>query len=117
MSSSNNIPKFEHNGYIAVLTSPQYGAGWSTWSDPEEREFMMFDPDIVELILNNQHLSVFERIKEISLIVSVKGYNSYSGGLDQLVVNWVPKGTKFRIVEDDGNEKIELESNIVWDVA
>jgi hypothetical protein len=113
-----NVPKFEHNGCVAVLVSPDYGAGWSSWALPEEREYMLFDPDIVEILTDEKsRRTAADRVEDIALVVKIKGYQSYSGGLDQLQVVWIPVGTRFRIIERDGDEKVEMEGSVVWDIA
>ena len=33
------MKKLERNGKIAILYSPEYGAGWSTWNNHEELIF------------------------------------------------------------------------------
>jgi len=40
-----------------------------------------------------------------------------SGSCSRLEIVEVPAGEKYRIIEYDGNESIELESDIAWDVA
>ena len=35
------------DGRVAVLVSPGFGAGWSTWADRELRERLLFDPEVV----------------------------------------------------------------------
>ena len=35
------------DGRVAVLVSPGFGAGWSTWADRELRKRLLFDPEVV----------------------------------------------------------------------
>ena len=44
---------FNADGQVAVLYSPGYGAGWSTWNDFSG--CLIFDSRIVELVLQNKH--------------------------------------------------------------
>jgi hypothetical protein len=41
----------------------------------------------------------------------------YCGGLEDLVITWVPVGERFRIEEYDGSESLVLESNQRWMTA
>ena len=40
------------DGYVAVLYSPGYGAGWYSWHRKEE---LLYDPTIVQMVLENRH--------------------------------------------------------------
>lgn len=112
------VKKLERDGLVAVLVSPDYGAGWSSWANPEEREAMLFDPDIVQAVLDHEASgNKTLMVRQIEQIVEIKRYQSYTGGLEQLRVVWIPKGVHFRVTEYDGSEGIELASQIIWDVA
>lgn len=39
------------DGKVAVLISPGYGAGWSTWASDEDVEFFLFDATMVKAVL------------------------------------------------------------------
>lgn len=93
------VPRLEKNGRVAVLYSPGYGAGWSTWNDEENKEILLFDKEIVEAVLRND----IEKAKEIA---NEKAPGAYLGGGHQLEVRWLPKGTVFEIDEYDGNEEV-----------
>jgi len=41
----------------------------------------------------------------------------YLGGMEDLMVQWVDEGKKFRIEEYDGNESIEVFDEEVWFIA
>ena len=41
--------KVVRDGKVAVLISPGFGAGWSTWADDEISEFVLFHKDLVEM--------------------------------------------------------------------
>ncbi len=92
------VNKLEKNGQIAVLYSPGYGAGWSTWAHDHEEEFL-FDPEVAQAILDGNKELAERLAKE-------KWPDEYFGGLDDLRVEWVPKGTRFYIHEYDGNESV-----------
>ena len=82
---------------VAVLISPGFGAGWYSW---EHEESMLFDPGLVQLIL--QGASFDEKLE----YTSTKWPDAYMGGLEDLEVQWVPVGTEFMIDEYDGSESI-----------
>lgn len=92
--------KLIRDGKVAVIYSPGFGAGWSTWGDGMHRESKMFDAELAEAILSGDE-------RRIQLVAGLKWPLDYNGGLRDVVVAWVPVGTKFRIKEYDGSESIE----------
>ena len=99
--------KLVRDGKVAVLVSPDYGAGWYSWHKIEE---LLYDPSIV-LWLEAKELEKIEHY------LTLKYPNEYFGGLDDLTVEWIDQGTEFRIDEFDGAESIELKANTKWLVA
>lgn len=93
------MKKLERDGKVAVLVSPGFGAGWSTWN----REFpdMLFDPDIAQALLNSDR-------DKAEVLTKEKYPAAYEGGLRDLEVQWLDKGTRFFIHEYDGNEHVEI---------
>lgn len=99
-----------HNGDgdVAVLYSPGYGAGWSTWAI-EHSANVVFDRRLVELVLND------ERDKITEELMSSLGYKDvYVGGANMLEIAWLKPGTHFRIDEYDGNESIVTIDNLYY---
>lgn len=90
---------------IYIIYSPGYGAGWSTWGDT----FSCLDQELAVAILNNS--------PDINSIAEKNWPGQYQGGLSDCVVTTVPKGTRFRINEYDGNESLEIESEPSWLIA
>jgi hypothetical protein len=92
------MEKLVVDGKVAVLYSPGYGAGWSTWNTvyPE----IIFDPAIVKLVIE-------KRFDELETFVTLKYEKIYTGGLMDLEVVWVKEGRLFKIEDHDGNEFIE----------
>ena len=94
------------NGKVAVLVSPDFGAGWSTWN--ENHPELLFDPEVVALV-------EADRKDDIEEVMNARyGKNAiYCGGTRGLEIEWLPLGTEFRIDEYDGSESIETkeESN------
>lgn len=92
------MQKLVKDGSVAVLVSPGFGAGWSTWSnDPT----LCFDKDIIEKILS-------EEFDEAIEIAESKYPGVYVGGVNQCVVEWIPEGAVFKIDEYDGHETISI---------
>lgn len=46
------MEKLEKDGKVAILYSPGFGAGWSTWNS-EWADQLVFDKEIAEAILND----------------------------------------------------------------
>lgn len=99
--------KVIRNGMVAVLYSPGYGAGWSSWGTYEE---LMFDPEIVHLVETNQRDLIEQNLKD-------RGYDFHTSGASTLKIEWMPEGTQFKIVEHEGNEYIEYRDSDDWTVA
>lgn len=43
------------DGKVAVLISPDYGAGWSTWVSEQDKEALLFHAQIVKEVLDGNH--------------------------------------------------------------
>lgn len=110
------MTKHMRDGKVAVLYSPGFGAGWSTWADDKEAQLLLFDPHIAE-ILEEYPENCEERHDRINQIFALKGYESYPGGQEQLTICWLEPGTVFRVHEYDGSESIVLQQDDDWQVA
>lgn len=117
------IEKYVKDGKVAVLVSAGYGAGWSTWN--WTRLGMLFDPVIVELVLERTQLEKQEAEEAAIDAINNKIYDyakakypdadlSAVYGLD---VEWVEQGVEFRIHEYDGSESIHFHSGEIWITA
>jgi hypothetical protein len=89
-------------GEVGVLVSRGYGVGWSTWNNFEYSEYLCMDKTLVEMKLKGvstedvrEHLS---KVKEVYFYVS---------GWEDAEVEWLERGTNFRINVYDGNESLE----------
>jgi hypothetical protein len=49
--------------------------------------------------------------------MELKYPEAYTGGIDTLVVAWIPEGTAFRIHEYDGAESLEIKEELNWLIA
>ena len=103
-----SLNKLVDNDRVAVLYSPGFGAGWSTWNQavPE----ILFDPVIVDFVEKDQW-------NELATYVTLKYPGIYDSGMRDLAVAWLPVGTEFRIHEYDGSESIEIKEELAWMVA
>lgn len=106
------MEKLIKNGYVAVLVSRGYGAGWYSW---EGDEAMLFDPVLAEILESEDYLEGHtDKLEEVA---KQRYPIAYLGGLDGLSVHWVPEGVRFRIEEYDGAESLRLESSYNWITA
>ena len=102
--------KVVENGLVAVLYSPGYGAGWSTWNyDHELDGTLLFHPSIVEMVRNNRQNEIDEDWLVKNLGEEFRYV--YCGGAEQLEIEWWPEGTIFRVDEYDGSESITIISD------
>lgn len=93
------MKKVIENGKVAVLYSPGFGAGWSTWNDDNR---IVFDSRIVEKVMSMRQSEITDKFMK-SL-----GYTGYWGGAANLEIKWISEGTIFEIEEYDGNEDIHI---------
>ena len=103
------VDKVIRDGKVAVLYSPGFGAGWSTWAyNPEHKEQMVFCPALVFAL---------EKGEDLEVVAEALFPGEYHRGLADLKVCWIPMGEKFRISEYDGSESIELLDQISHYIA
>ena len=99
------------DGKVAVLWSPGFGAGWSTWDRGSRDENICFDAEVVQWVLDGKpNAGEFMNATEERL-------KTYCGGMRDLVTHWVDPGSKFRIEEYDGSESIHFEDQTEWITA
>ena len=101
------------DGRVAVIYSPGFGAGWSTWNTEysEYGEQLIFDPGLADLIINQRSW------EKIEAYVTLKWPGVYIGGLEQARVEWVAPGTEFKITEYDGSESLQFRDGEEWITA
>ena len=100
------LKKVVRDGKVAVLISPDHGAGWYTWHHVEE---LLYDPVIVSMVEAN--LDSYD-IAEIS--EEMYGKDHYYDGAKGLEIQWVPVGTEFLVMEYDGAEFLYFKDKIEW---
>ena len=93
------MKKVERDGKVAVIVSPGFGAGWSTWAD--EPEAAVFAPDVVAWIEAGKP-------DDPELMEAFGEKYGYVGGLYRAEIEWLPKGTQFIIDEYDGSEGLTI---------
>jgi len=97
------IEKFIKDGQVAVLVSPGFGAGWSTWNyDSEQIEFMLFDANCVKAVLAGQPE------KAAQIVQNQFDEHVCVLGAEDLTVEFIEQGQRFRINEYDGSETLVL---------
>jgi hypothetical protein len=94
------MEKVIKDGKVAVLYSPGYGAGWSTWAKEAYRETLCMDARLVNLVLANDRDAAGLLAMELCPDVHV-------GGADDLAVYWIRQGHQFKVDEHDGNEWVQ----------
>ena len=104
------MKKIIKDGRVAVLYSPGFGAGWYTWNQDKVGPEIIFDPNIVEYVEN-------EDWDKCRTYVELKYPDIYTGGLSDLRVSWLKENTLFRIHEYDGSESIEVKEDLDWLIA
>jgi hypothetical protein len=102
------MQKKTENGLVAVLYSPDFGAGWYTWHNVAE---LLFDPKVVDMVMEKTSAETIELYCK-----TVYGDHYYAGSCD-LEVAWVPTGTEFVIDEYDGAETITFKDKVTWVIA
>lgn len=106
--------KLIRDGKIAVLYSPGYGAGWSSWADNKIRDFLIFDEGLVKFAEAKSPASEVEKYLKAKL---GKDGDIYTGGWEDIEVEWLPEGEAFVIEEYDGNESIQTKDSTNWHTA
>ena len=96
------------DGLVAVLYSPDFGAGWYTWHNIAE---LLFDPKVVDMVMEKTSPETIE------LYCKTVYGDHYYGGAEDLEVAWVPTGTEFVIDDYDGNESITFKDKVNWVTA
>jgi hypothetical protein len=100
--------KVVRDGLVAVIYSPDYGAGWYSWHDIQG---LLFDPVLVDMIENT---ATPEAIEEYC-------HKTYDCGrllgCNNLDIVWIPEGTEFLIEEYDGSETIRFKEKQEWVTA
>lgn len=95
---------------IAVLVSPGFGAGWSTWNR-EHGQFLAFDSTLVDMA---ERGASSDEVEEYLKKTLGEDAYVYMGGWSDIEVEWLPVGTSFYIHEYDGSESTKTNEDLVW---
>lgn len=113
MDTNRTPKKVIRNRKVAVLVSPGFGAGWSSWNTGPLEEFLLFD----ERLVLAKEAGHDEADIEALMGAWFGDDQPYIGGWDQVVIEWVPVGTQFRIDEYDGSETLRTLGNTPYFTA
>tara|TARA_A200000159_G_scaffold163425_1_gene189623 strand:- start:7695 stop:8042 length:348 start_codon:yes stop_codon:yes gene_type:complete len=97
---------------IAVIYSPGFGAGWSTWNQ-EYAEILLFHKELA-LYVDSESDKFEGELKSICDRLCGPDSDVYVGGSRNLSLKWVPEGTEFVIQEYDGSEQIRVKDSYEW---
>jgi len=102
--------KVVRDGKVAVLYSPGFGAGWSTWDN--EKDFLMFDSKLVEFAESGAPE------EDVEIYLRSVNKSAYTGGWDDIKIKWISQGSRFKIDEYDGSESIVFaDDKDIWTTA
>lgn len=102
----------EDGDKYAVLVSPDYGAGWSTWNYRE----MAYDKRVVEFWMAHKGQDPRNSVEAEAYFEELGYHDVYFGGFKSLRMTWVPRGKAWRIDEYDGSEGIIFQGDENWTV-
>lgn len=103
------MEKLEKDGKVAVMISPGFGAGWSTWNG-EFGDALLFDAEIAQAVVDGDK-------EKAARIAEQKYPGVYLGGAGDLVVCWLNKGAAFEVDEYDGSESLHVIGDRNYTVA
>jgi hypothetical protein len=98
------MEKVIKDGKVAVLVSDGWGAGFHSWGAPVEA---IFDPTLIDFIEKKHIQEAIDYVEETYP-------NAFTGGIEDLCIEWIPEGAKFIITEYDGSESIQLMDDTDW---
>lgn len=101
------VEKVIRDGKVAVLYSPGFGAGWSTWNMVDDHQnIALFHPKIVNMVEAGKASEIDEEWIEREFGID---HSFYCGGSSELKIEWISLGKKFVVVDYDGSEQIITE--------
>jgi len=103
---------------MKILIAPSFGAGWSTWSyEGKKHEIATYKP-IIDYIEAGGDRNGLVTVNEGSLVQRMLDdleLNSfYTGAALDLVVDEIPDGSFYRLMEFDGSESLETPGAVEW---
>tara|TARA_Y100000034_G_scaffold105363_1_gene132634 strand:- start:280 stop:615 length:336 start_codon:yes stop_codon:yes gene_type:complete len=110
------VEKFKRDGMVAIIISPGFGAGWSTWNQREDiAEFLLFDKTLVQYCKDGADITlvrdhIYSKFDDANDYVSL-------GGWEQADIRWLDEGTHFSINDYDGSESVQVRDDEYWRIA
>ena len=110
-----DVPKYiNDDDEVAVLYSPGYGSGWSTWND---NPAILFDIKLVMWVLEGKPSNQLKSLEEYVKTAYDEDHIYVGSNLPSLKIRWVPYNTRFIMTEYDGSEEVVLEKEMNWIIA
>jgi hypothetical protein len=104
------MEKIERDGKVAVLYSPGFNAGWSTWAGDDQKAALCMDARIVGPFVAGDKAGAVAAAEAMFP-------DLYTGGADNLTVMWIEKGKAFEVEEYDGSESVHVLGDRAYLVA
>lgn len=105
---------YNERGDVAVLYSPGYGSGWSTWN-LDHKAALLFEPVVAKWVIDGKPDADRQRVVEY-LETSYPGI-FLGSGFERLEVGWLEPGTEFLVLEYDGYEEIRPKTSFHFATA
>jgi hypothetical protein len=112
----------DKHGNVAVVISPGYGGGWSTWMDIDPSNAV-----VAFVVLTGGKATIHGAVKddpEHSIVVDnglgwmyLEWYERGNMRGEDLRISWLSPGTAYQVSEYDGSESLETRDNMNWHVA
>lgn len=111
------IELYTKGDQVAVLVSPGFGAGWSTWVWEDEYNSLAYDKRVIDFWLQHKDDKAFMQEidsryenptkEETARFFKSLGYDYvYMGGFADIELEWVDIGVPWTITEYDGHETL-----------
>ena len=116
------MEKFIRDGKVGIVISSGYGTPWSSYAFNEEKEkHMLFDSNLVELVLNMEKAPSHEKADARYAIeqycISQEYVDLEYPNVPELKVIWIPVGMEFCVREYDGAEYVLYKHKMIVHTA
>lgn len=107
---------YNERGMYGVIVSSGYGAGWSSWNNiPADNGRIieyLFENNLVK---DDIILEITKKDENFINLFSQEG-DFYFGGFSGSRIYWLDKYSNFKIIEKDGEEKLEVINDFEWEL-
>lgn len=111
-----NNKLYNHKHEVAVVYSPDYGGGWSTWRDVDPT-----DARVAVLTMTGAEatLGFMQYGEPETILFKDRKFYPYlpSETHDELDIVWLPAGTLYKVEEYDGAESVIRAQNMDWRIT